>query len=136
MEQMTLDATKTNLTEALAFIDGQLEKIGCSMKNQMQIDLAAEEIFVNIANYAYAPNSGPVTIELDTANGGSEVVITFSDSGTPFNPIAKEDPDTAASSEDREVGGLGILLIKNYTDAIHYEYKDGRNKLTITKKIA
>lgn len=136
MEEITLDAAKANLNEAIAFIDGQLDKTGCPAKSRMHIELAAEEIFVNIAEYAYAPGSGTVTIVLDTANNGTEVVITFSDSGIPYDPLAKKDPDLTLSSNDREVGGLGIFLIRKYMDDIRYEYKDGRNHLTITKKIA
>jgi len=136
MEQITLDATKANLTEALAFIDGQLEKIGCSMKNQMHIDLASEELFVNVANYAYAPATGPVTIKMEVAEDGSSVAITFTDSGIPYDPLAKEDPDITLSSEEREVGGLGIFLIKKYMDDIRYEFKDGQNNLTIIKKLS
>jgi anti-sigma regulatory factor (Ser/Thr protein kinase) len=134
MEELKLEATKANLDKVLSFIDGHLENNACSMKSQMQIDLAAEEIFVNIAQYSYAPATGSATIRLSVADGSAE--ITFIDSGIPYDPLAKEDPDITLSSEERQIGGLGIFLIKQYMDDVRYEYSDGQNKLTIVKKLS
>ena len=134
MEELKLEATKANLDKVLSFIDGHLENNACSMKSQMQIDLAAEEIFVNIAQYSYAPGTGSATICLSVADGSAE--ITFIDSGIPYDPLAKEDPDITLSSEERQIGGLGIFLIKQYMDDVRYEYSDGQNKLTIVKKLS
>ena len=134
MEELKLEATKANLDKVLSFIDGHLENNACSMKSQMQIDLAAEEIFVNIAQYSYAPGTGSATIRLSVAEGSAE--ITFIDSGIPYDPLAKEDPDITLSSEERQIGGLGIFLIKQYMDDVRYEYSDGQNKLTIVKKLS
>ena len=134
MEELKLEATKENLDKVLAFIDSNLENNDCSMKSQMQIDLAAEEIFVNIAQYSYAPATGSATIQFSVTDGSAE--ITFIDSGIPYDPLAKEDPDITLSSEERQIGGLGIFLIKQYMDDVRYEYKDGKNNLTIVKKLA
>ena len=134
MEELKLEATKENLDKVLAFIDSNLENNDCSMKSQMQIDLAAEEIFVNIAQYSYAPATGSATIQFSVTDGSAE--ITFIDSGIPYDPLAKEDPDITLSSEERQIGGLGIFLIKQYMDDVRYEYKDGKNNLTIAKKLA
>ena len=136
MEELKLEAKKENLDKVNAFIDGFLENNGCSMKAQMKIDLATEEIFVNIAQYSYAPGTGDATIQLALSDDGSSVEITFIDSGIPYDPLAKEDPDITLSSEERQIGGLGIFLIKQYMDDVRYKFEDGQNKLTIVKKLA
>lgn len=129
---LVMEAERENLPQALAFIDKHLEEVGCPMKEQMQIDVAAEEIFVNIASYAYAPGRGKVMIHMDTNEG--EAAITFVDSGMQYDPLAKEDPDVTLSAEDRQIGGLGIFMVKNSMDDVRYEYKDNKNKLTLVKR--
>jgi anti-sigma regulatory factor (Ser/Thr protein kinase) len=101
------------------------------MKTQMQINLAVEEIFVNIACYAYGDKQGTVTVKV--ANFKNEAEITFMDSGVPFNPLQKEDPNVHLSSEERQIGGLGIFIAKNIMDEIRYEYKNGMNQLYMRK---
>ena len=133
MEELKLEATKANLDKVLSFIDGHLENNACSMKSQMQIDLAVEEIFVNIANYAYDPETGPATVRVEVNPDHSNVSITFIDHGVPYDPLAKDDPDITQSAEDRAVGGLGIFLVKKTMDDIRYEYVNGSNILTIVK---
>ena len=135
MIELKVLATKENLDKVLAFIDEFLESIDCNPKTQMQVDLAVEEIFVNIAEYAYSPDVGDTTVRAELLNDGSELSITFIDSGVPYDPLAKEDPDVTLSSDEREIGGLGIFLIKKYMDSIHYEYTDCKNNLTITKNL-
>ena len=133
MKQMTFAAHIDNLNEVLAFIDGQLEEIGCPIKIQMQVDIAVEEIFVNIASYAYTPNAGDATIMIKLDAG--VISITFIDSGIPYNPLEKEDPDVTLPAEKRKIGGLGIYMVKKSMDNMRYEYRDGRNILTIEKNI-
>ncbi len=133
MDSLTLEATNDNLDKVLAFIDTALEKYGCSMKDQMKIDLSAEEIFVNIANYAYGDNTG--NAEITVENNGGAFSVTFIDSGTPYNPLEKADPDITLSAEERQIGGLGIFLVKKNMDSVSYEYKDGKNIFTMTKNI-
>ena len=127
-----MEATKDNLPRAMAFIDEHLESVDCPMKEKMQIDVAVEEIFINIANYAYDPGKGKVTIRVEAQEG--EAVITFIDSGVPYDPLAREDPDVTLPAEERQIGGLGIFMVKNTMDDMSYENKDGKNILTLTKK--
>ena len=122
-----------NLDKVLAFVDEQLEATECSMKIQMQIDLAVEEIFVNIANYAYDPETGPATVRVDVTPDGTVVTITFVDNGVPYDPLAKADPDITLSAEQRDIGGLGIFLVKKNMDDVSYEYVNGSNILTLKK---
>ena len=122
------EANKENLDKVIEFVD---ENIHCSMKTQMQINLAVEEIFVNIACYAYGDNQGTVTVKV--ANYKNEAEITFMDSGIPFDPLQKEDPDVHLSSEERQIGGLGIFITKNIMDEIRYEYKNDMNQLYMRK---
>lgn len=135
MNELTLQATLEALGQVLAFVDENLEANGCPMKIQMQIDLAVEEIFVNIAQYAYNPEVGPATIRVEAGGDPIQVTITFMDNGAPYDPLKKNDPDITLSAEEREAGGLGIFMVKKSMDNIGYEYKDGKNILTIKKKL-
>ena len=131
MKELFIEALTDNLDSVLAFVDEQLEATECSMKIQMQIDLAVEEIFVNIANYAYDPETGPATVRVDVAPDGTVVTITFVDNGVPYDPLAKADPDITLPAEQREIGGLGIFLVKKNMDDVSYEYVNGSNILTL-----
>ncbi len=135
MKRMTIKAAVENLNEVLAFVDEQLEAAECPMKTQMQIDVAVEEIFVNIAHYAYAPGSGNAVIGVRVDEETRTAVITFADNGIPYDPTAAEDPDVSLPAEERDIGGLGIFMVKKSMDTVRYEYKDGQNILTLTKKI-
>ena len=135
MKEMEIAAKGENLPQVLAFIDEALEAAGCGMKVQMQIDIAVEEIFINIAHYAYHPGEGPATIRVDFEEDPLSVIRTCVDHGTPYEPLAKEDPDVTLSAEERQIGGLGIFMVKKSMDDVEYEYKDGRNILTLKKQI-
>ncbi|MBO5555566.1 MAG: SpoIIE family protein phosphatase [Oscillospiraceae bacterium] len=128
---ITMDAAVSNLDRVLAFVDQTLEEMDCPMKAQMQIDLALEEAFVNVASYAYGSGQGTVTIELDAEPG--TVTIRLVDQGMPFDPMAKADPDLTLPTEEREIGGLGIFMVKKSMDEVRYEYRDGQNILTMKK---
>ena len=132
-ETLTVAAANGNLHTVMAFVDDFLEKHDCPMKAQMQLDLCVEEIFVNIANYAYGSGSGDARICITYAEG--TVTITFADGGVPYDPLAKPDPDITLSAEERQIGGLGVFLVKKNTDRVDYRYEDGKNILTLTKKI-
>ena len=134
-KELVIEASTDKLDEVIAFVDSQLEDKECSMKTQMQIDIAVEEIFVNIANYAYNPEVGKATIRVEVSNEPLAVAITFLDHGKPYDPLAKEDPDVTLSAEERDIGGLGIFMTKKSMDNIRYEYKDGQNILTIEKNL-
>ena len=133
MKEMSLPAKTENLQAVIDFVTAELETSACPLKARMQIELAVEEIFVNIANYAYRPEVGEATVRCAVDKAPLEVVIQFLDQGKPYNPLAKKDADTSLPVEEREIGGLGILLVKKSMDSIDYEYKDGKNILTIKK---
>ena len=135
MKELELAATTENLHAVLAFIDQELEAVGCSMRSQMQIDIAVEEIFVNIAHYAYNPEVGKATIRVEVQTEPLAVVLTFLDQGVPYDPLAKEDPDVSLSAEERQIGGLGIFMVKKSMDDVQYRYENGRNILTLKKTL-
>ena len=135
MKEFETTALKENLPKVLAFVDGQLASLGCSRKIIMQIDIAVEEIFVNIASYAYNPEVGPAVICTEITEDPLAVVISFVDSGKPYDPLAKPDPDIHLPASERRIGGLGIFMVKKSMDDVTYEYKDGQNIFTIKKNI-
>ena len=135
VKELTLEAKVANLQQVLDFVDENLKSMRCPMKILMQIDVAVEEIFVNVASYAYTPNTGSVTIRMDLQEKPRAVVITFIDSGIPYNPLAKEDPDVSLSAEERSIGGLGIFMVKKTMDKMEYEYTDKQNILKMYKII-
>ena len=135
MKELKIEATPQNLDSVIQFVDEQLDEYGCGMKQQMAIDLAVEELFVNIAHYAYNPDTGYASVLVDVIKDPLSVEITFIDNGKPYDPLAKSDPDTSLSVEDRPIGGMGIFLVKKSMDLVNYEYKDGKNILTIKKNI-
>ena len=135
MKELTIEATPENVDTVIEFVDAQLEEYGCGLKEQMAIDVAIDELFANIAHYAYKPDVGYATVRVDVLKDPLSVEVTFIDNGRQYDPLAKEDPDTTLSLEDREIGGMGILIVKKSMDAVSYEYKDGKNILTIKKNI-
>ena len=135
MKEMTLPAVVENIAQVTDFVNAQLEEIGCPMKAQVQIDIAIDELFGNIAQYAYNPETGPATVRVEVSEAPISVIITFMDHGMPYDPLQKEDPDITLSAEERGTGGLGIFMVKKTMDEITYEYKDGQNILRIRKDI-
>lgn len=133
--ELVIEALVENLPQVSDFVDQHLEAADCPMKAQMQIDIAVEEIFVNIANYAYAPDKGNATVQVEVSDEPITVTITFIDHGIPYDPLAREDPDISLPAEQRDVGGLGIFMTKKVVDDIFYEYKDGQNILRLKKKL-
>lgn len=135
MFELQVLALTENLGQVLEFVEAKLEELDCPMKIQTQIDIAVEEIYVNIAHYAYQSEPGQVTIFIKTEEDSGMVVIHFIDSGIPFNPLERKDPDVTLSAEERNIGGLGIYMVKKSMDDVSYEYKNGQNVFTIKKKI-
>lgn len=135
MNEMTIAAKVENIPAVTAFVDERLEALDCPLKAQMQIDIAIDELFGNIAHYAYQPGVGPATVRVEVERDPLSVVITFIDHGVPYDPLSKADPDATLSAEEREIGGLGIYMVKKTMDAISYEYKDGKNILTLQKRL-
>jgi len=133
--ELEVAAEIEKLPEVLSFLEGHLEEAGCPPKAQMQLAVAAEEIFTNIANYAYAPQTGSAVVCLEISREPSAAIVTFVDSGVPFDPLAKADPDVTLPAEERGIGGLGILMAKKTMDDVKYEYRDGKNVLRLEKKL-
>lgn len=135
MKELTLTAKTENIEKITAFVDGQLEMYDCPPKAKIQIDIAIDELFGNIAQYAYNPGEGPATVRVEVTENPLSVILTFIDKGVPYNPLEKSDPDISLSSEDRQIGGLGIYMVKKTMDEIVYEYKDGQNILKVKKSL-
>ena len=136
MAEITLQAKVENIRQVVAFVEEKLEAMGCAMKAQMQLSIAVDELFTNIACYAYAPGSGMATVRMEAISGGQQARITFIDQGVPYNPLKKEDPDITLSAEERPIGGLGVFMVKKTMDEMDYRFENGNNILTIVKTIA
>ena len=136
MKELDITAVKENLPEVLGFVSSQLEEAGCGIKLMTQVEVAVEEIFVNISSYAYDPEVGPATIRVELTQEPLALVMSFIDHGKPYDPLAKIDPDVSLSAEDRDIGGLGIFITKKFMDDVVYEYKNGRNVLTLKKTVS
>ncbi len=141
VRELTVEAKTENLSKVLAFLDERLEDLGCTMKAQMQIEMALEEIFVNVASYAYKrdPNavypSEMVSIRVEDTEDPRSVAVTLTDCGMPFDPLTQKEPDITLSAQERQIGGLGIFLVKKSMDHVDYEFKDGQNILTFRKDL-
>ena len=135
MTSKTFPARTDALMDVLGFVEETLESCECSMKNQTAICVAIEEVFVNVASYAYGEAGGDVTLDIGFNEISRDVTFRMSDGGVAFDPLQKADPDITLSLEERQIGGLGIFIVKKTMDTVRYEYKDGRNILTMTKKI-
>lgn len=133
-KELTLEAKTENIDMVTDFVNNLLEASDCPPKAQMQIDIAIDELFGNIAHYAYKPGSGPATVRVEVENEPLSVILTLIDNGKPFDPLSKTDPDITKTAAEREIGGLGIYMVKKTMDEISYEYRGGQNILTIKKK--
>lgn len=137
MKELMVEAKTENLTEVFSFVQEELSDSECPKKIKRQIKLCVEEIFMNITHYAYNPETGPAKIAVEVVKDPVpiRIIISFIDHGKPYDPLKHEAPDLDLSLEEREIGGLGIFLVKENVDGIDYEYKDGQNILTIRKEL-
>ena len=133
MKEITVPAVIENVAKVTAFVDEFLEANDCPMKAMMQIDIAIDELFSNVAYYAYNEGNGDITIKVCILDNPKRVSLSFIDNGKMYNPLEREDPDTHLSAEERGIGGLGIFIVKKSMDNVFYEYKDSQNILTIEK---
>ena len=133
MQELTLEAKDENLDKVLGAVEEILEGMECPMKVQTTIAIAVEEIFVNIAHYAYGDKVGEAKIEFIGEEDPRGITIRFTDSGMPYDPLAKPDPDITLSAEERQIGGLGIYMVKKSMDDVRYSYEDGKNIFSIKK---
>ena len=135
MQERTFSAVIESIPLVTAWIDEQLEQLNCPMKVQMQFDMAIDEIFGNIAYYAYRGKIGSAKVQLALQEDTRMLSITFIDQGIPFNPLSQKEPDTSLKAEKRKIGGLGIFLVKKIMDEVSYQYRDGHNILCLKKHI-
>jgi anti-sigma regulatory factor (Ser/Thr protein kinase) len=133
MKELTVDATVENIHTVTAFVSEELEANECPVKTVMKVEIAIDEIFTNIASYAYKPGTGQATVGVEVLSEPKMAVVTFMDGGTPYNPLEKADPDVTLSASERPIGGLGIYMVKKSMDDVLYEYRDGKNILQIKK---
>ena len=135
MKELTVDAAVENIEVVTNFINQELEKLNCPVKAQTQIAIAIDELFGNIARYAYSPEIGKATVRFSIEEDPLAVTITFIDNGVPFDPLQRAEPDTHAALQDRPIGGLGIFLVKKTMNMVEYSYENGQNILTIKKQL-
>jgi anti-sigma regulatory factor (Ser/Thr protein kinase) len=135
MTKQTFPAKVEALSDVLGFVDQTLESYECPMKIQTAVCVAIEEVFVNVAHYAYGEGEGDMTLSIEFDAESREITFRMTDKGTPFDPLKKPDPDITLSAEEREIGGLGIFIAKKTMNTITYAYENGENILTMTKKI-
>ena len=133
MNTITIEAKVTNVPQVTDVIDEYLESLDCPLREQMQIDVAIDEIITNVSMYSYGDSVGTVTIEYDKLSDRNGIQLIFTDTGIPFDPTQHEDPDTSLSAEERRIGGLGIFMVKKSMDVLNYEYKDNCNIFTVKK---
>lgn len=134
-EELKLEAKVENLSLVNDFLERLLLPLNCSVKTQMQLELVVEEIFVNIANYAYGDKIGQAKVQGQVMKNPLRLELTFIDEGKPYNPLEREEPDLNQKMEERAIGGLGIFLVKKNVDELHYHYEAGQNILTLCKHI-
>ena len=135
MTNKTFKAKTEALSDILGFVDLMLEKYECPMKVQTAVCVAIEEVFVNVARYAYKNGEGEVNLGIGFDEESRTITFRMVDRGVPFDPLKKPDPDITLSAEEREIGGLGIFITKKTMDSVEYAYENGENILTMTKKI-
>ena len=128
-------AEENALPDVIGFVEETLESVNCPMKTVTALCVAIEEVFVNIAHYAYGDGKGDVKLAMALSEADSTVTFRISDKGTPFDPLKKPDPDITLSAEEREIGGLGIFITKKTMDTVAYAYENGENIVTMTKKL-
>ena len=135
MVTKTFPAKIDALSDVLGFVDQTLESLECPMKIQMAVCVAIEEVFVNVAHYAYGDGEGDMTLGIGFDEESRVITFRMTDKGVPFDPLQKPDPDITLSAEDRQIGGLGIFITKKTMNTVEYAYENGENILTMKKNI-
>ncbi len=136
MREITVNAGLDKIEEVTVFVNDQLSVLGCSDQIRIQVDVAIDEIFGNIARYAYNPETGNATVRIHVEEEPLRVIITFIDNGKPFDPLTADIPNTTSlPAKERPIGGLGLFMVKKMMDDVAYSYENGQNILTIRKKI-
>ena len=135
VREITVPARIDSIPAVTEFVDSELEAFGCPMKARIQIDVAIDEVFSNIANYAYGAGTGDATVRLETTESPKSVRLTFIDTGVAYNPLDAPEPDVTLDADERQTGGLGVYLVRKTMDEVSYEHVDGRNILRIVKNL-
>ena len=133
--EWNIEAVKEKLPELQELIESRLEAIECPLRTLMQISVVVEEVFANIASYAYKSGRGRADICMEISDEPAVVTLRFADRGIPYDPLKRRDPDLSLPAEEREIGGLGVYMTKKLMDEVRYEYRDGQNILTLKKKL-
>ena len=136
MQEMVVEARLENLDKVNDFVQNSISSFDCSKKSIMQLGVIVEEIFVNIASYAYPEQVGDVQVQIEVSQSPTAITLTFIDGGIKYNPLEVADPDLELSVEERGIGGLGIYLVKKMVEKISYNYTDEKNILSITKNLS
>ncbi len=132
---ITLPAVPESIMDAQQRIRDYVSDLNCNIRSLLELDIIVEETFINIASYAYSDRKGLAMIDLSIVEDGNVLQMVFRDTGVPYDPVQNRAPDISAPAEKRSIGGLGIFLVKEYSDSVTYNYKDGENQLTIRKRI-
>ena len=135
MKEWTAKAETGSIAVITQDVDRELDALGCSPEARRKINVALDELLSNIAYYAYAPESGEVTVQIRFDEADGTVFLTFIDNGVPYNPLEEPDPDITLAAEKRPVGRLGILMAKKKMDGMEYRRENNRNILTVRKRI-
>lgn len=135
MKHITIPADIGSISKGIGPIIGLLEDAEVDFKSLNKIEVSLDELFTNIASYAYKPGTGNIDIDYDLESSTGVLTIVIADEGKAFDPLEKEDPNIGLSLKDRQIGGLGIFIVKQVMDEVSYERKDGKNILTLKKKV-
>ena len=136
MASLSFPAKLNSIKPATEFLNKILEEAGCSQRDQNRLNIALDELMSNVARYAYAPGTeGDIKLSVDVKEDPKRVVLTLTDNGIPYDPLKKEDPDVTLSAEERDIGGLGIFIVKKFMDGITYNHINNQNIVTITKNL-
>ena len=135
MKELTIEAMVRNIPTVTEFVDEELDGLNCTPRIQAQINVAIDELFSNIARYAYNPATGPATVRVEVEKNPLAVLVTFIDHGRRYDPLTTKEPDLSLNLLERPAGGLGVFLVRKTMDDVSYEYRDGRNILRIKKHI-
>ncbi len=133
--ELRIIASTEHLSQVTDFIEQHLDQVNCPPKIRMQVLMAVEEIYVNIAHYAYGSGQGDAILRTVLTSDPDAITITFADNGKPYNPLQQKDPDLTLPASRRPIGGLGIFLTKKFMDQLSYSYQDGQNIFTMTKRL-
>ena len=132
VKELETAAALESIPRVTELVDELLDGAGCPARKRLQVDIAVDELFSNIARYAYDGADGGVRVRVEAEPG--EARVTFADRGKPFDPLAREDPDVTLTAQERGIGGLGIFMVKKSMDEMRYERADGENRLTIVQR--